>query len=81
MKKYNIKDDTMNESHLQKMYNCIIYPRDSEKFSNKGFVNIDNENLRGTHWTCFYVKDNKSCYFDSFGGAQINFYLINYLNE
>ena len=24
--------------------------------------------MDGTHWTCFMVKDNKSYYFDSFGG-------------
>ena len=30
MKKYNLKDDTMNEFQLQKIYNCPIYPRDSK---------------------------------------------------
>ena len=58
----------MNESDLQKSYNYPIYPRDSKIYSDKGFVNIDNGAQGGTHWTCFIVKDNKSCYFDSFGG-------------
>ena len=26
MKKYNLKDDTMNESQLQRVYNYPIYP-------------------------------------------------------
>ena len=36
--------------------------------SDKGFVSIDNASRDGSHWTCFIVKDNKSYYFDSFGG-------------
>ena len=68
----------MNESESQKVYNYLIYPRDSKKISDKGFVNIDNGFQGGTHWTCFIVKDNKSYYFDSFGGAPDKF-LINQL--
>ena len=30
MQKYNLKDQTMNESDLQKVYNYKIYPRDSK---------------------------------------------------
>ena len=30
MKKYNSKNDTMNESDLQRVYNFNIYPRDSK---------------------------------------------------
>ena len=66
MKKYNLKNDTMNESQLQKIYKYSIYPRDSKIYSDRGFVNIDNGAQGGTHWTCFIVKDNKSFYFDSF---------------
>ena len=69
MKKYKLKDDTMNESELQRIYNNAIYPRDSKNYSARGFEIIDNGRLNGTHWTCFIVKDNKSYYFDSFGGA------------
>ena len=57
----------MNESQLQKIYNYNIYPRGSKRYSDKGFVNIDNGSQGGTHWTCFYIKDNKSFYFHSFG--------------
>ena len=73
MKKYNLKDGTMNESQLQKFYEYKIYPRDIKINSDRGFVNIDDGRLNGTHWTCFIVKDNKSIYFDSFGGAPDKF--------
>ena len=78
MKKYNSKNNTMNESELRRLFNCKIYPRDSKIITDKGFVNIDNGSLGGTHWTCFIVKDNKSFYFDSFGGAP-DIFLINQL--
>ena len=42
MKKYNLKNNTMNGTQLQKVYNYPIYPRDSKIYSDKGFVNIDN---------------------------------------
>ena len=75
MKKYKLKNDTMNESQLQKIYNYPIYPRDSKIYSDKGFVNIDNGSMGGSHWVCFIVKDNKSFYFDSFGGQPDKFLL------
>ena len=67
MRKYNLENDTMNESQLQKIFNYPIYPRDSKIYSDRGFVNIEDGRLNGSHWTCFIVKDNKSFYFDSFG--------------
>ena len=73
MKKYNLKNKTMNESELQRVYNYPIYPRDSKIYSDKGFVNIDSGIMGGTHWSCFIVKDNKSFYFDSFGGQPDKF--------
>ena len=75
MKKYNLKNDTMNEFQLQKVYNYPIYPRDIKLYSDKGFVNIDNGKMGGSHWTAFYIKNNKSYYFDSFGGAPDKFLL------
>ena len=75
LKKYNLKNDTMNESQLQKVYNYPIYPRDSKKYSDKGFVNLDDGRMGGSHWVVFYVRDNKSFYFDSFGGAPDKFLL------
>ena len=75
MKKYKLKNDTMNESQLQKIYNYPIYPRDSKIYSDKGFVNIDDGRMGGSHWTCFIKKDNKSYYFDSFGGQPDKFLL------
>ena len=75
MKKYNLKNDTMNESELQRVYNYSINPRDSKIDSDKRFVNIDNGRMGGTHWTCFIVKNNKSYIFDSIGGAPDKFLL------
>ena len=80
MKKYKLKNDTMSESEIQRVYNYPIYPRDSKIYSNKGFVNIDYGSQGGTHWTCFIVKDKKSYYFDSFGGAPDKF-LLNQLHK
>ena len=80
MKKYKLKNDTMNESDLQKFCNYPIYPRDSKTYSDKGFVNIDNGSIGGSHWTGFIVKDRKSYYFDSFGGQPEKF-LLNQLSK
>ena len=80
MKKKDLKNDTMNESELQRVYNYPIYPRDSKIYSDEGFVNIDNGSQGGSHWTCFIVKDNKSFYFDSFGGQPDEF-LLNQLTK
>ena len=73
MKKHKLKDDTMNES--QRYYNYAICPRDSKLSSDEGFVNNDDSSINGTHWTCFLLKDNKSFYFDSFGGTPDKFLL------
>ena len=75
MKKHSLTNNTMNQSDLQRVYNYNIYPRDSKIYFDKGFVNIDNGSHGGTHWTCFIIKDNKSFYFDSFGGQPENFSL------
>ena len=75
MRKYNLKDITMNESELQRLYNFPIYPRDSKLYSDKGYKNIDDGSQGGTHWCCFIIKDNKSYYFDSFGGQPDKFLL------
>ena len=74
-KKYNLRDDTMKESELQRVYKYPIYPRDSKIYSDKGFINIDNGSMEGSHWTCFYIKDNKSYYFDSFESLPDKFLL------
>ena len=75
MKTYSLKNDTMNESELQRVYNYSIYPRGSKIYSDKGFVNIDDGSRGGTHWARVHVKDNKSYYFDSFGVQPGNFLL------
>ena len=78
MKKYNLKNATMTEIDLQRVYNYPIYPRDSKIYSDQGFVIIDDGRMGGSHWCAFYVKDNKSYYFDSFGGHP-DIFLLNQL--
>ena len=68
MMKLNIKNDTTNESQLQKIYGYLLYPRDSKIYSDKRFVNANNCEKGGTHWVCYYIKEYKSYYFDSLGG-------------
>ena len=75
MKKYNLRNDTMNESELQRVYNYPIYPRDSKIYSEKCFIIIDDGFRGGSHWTAFYINNNKSYYFDSFGGTPDKFLL------
>ena len=59
----------------------ILYTLELVKiYSDKGFVNIDNGRMGGTHWTYFIVKNNKSYHFDSFGGAPDKF-LLNQLSK
>ena len=65
----------MNEVQLRRIYNYPIYPRDSKFNSKKGFVNTDDGRMGGSYWICFIVGDNKSYYFDSFGGAPDKFLL------
>ena len=65
----------MNETDLQRVYNCPFYLRDSKTSNNIRFVITDNGQMVGTHWTCFYIEDNKSFYFDSFGGQPDTFLL------
>ena len=49
MENYNLKDHTLNGNDLQRVYNYHKYPRDSKIITDKGFVNIDNGSLGGTH--------------------------------
>ena len=75
LKKCNFKNDTLNESEIQRNYKDKIYPRDSISTTNKRFVNIDDGSQGGSHWTCFMVKGKKSYYFDTFGSQPDNFSL------
>ena len=75
MKSYKIKNFTVIESEIQRVINFPIYPRDSKILSDKGFVNIENSSMGENNWTCFIVKDNKSYYYDSFGGTPDKFLL------
>ena len=71
-----MKINTLNESDLQRVYIYRIYPRGSKIHLDKGFVHIDSGGMGVTHWCCFIVKYEKSCYFGSFGGQPDDF-LIN----
>ena len=44
-----LKDDTMNESDLQRVHKIALYPRDSKVYSNKEFITFDNGKQRGAH--------------------------------
>ena len=57
LKKYNLGNDTMDESEIQRVYNCPMNPRELKIYSDKGFINIDNGSQGGNHWTTFVVKD------------------------
>ena len=59
IKIYNLKNDSLNESQLQSVFIYPIYPRDSKIYSDKGFVNIDNGSMGGSHWTCFIIKQHQ----------------------
>ena len=50
MENYKLKEDTMNESDLRKVYNYNIYPRDSRIVRDKGFVNTDNGQIGRICW-------------------------------
>ena len=73
MKKYILKNDTTNETELQRVYISPINPRDTKSYSDKRFVKLDDGRINGTHGCAFYVKNNKSYYFDSFGGQPDKF--------
>ena len=75
MKTYKIKNDTMKESDIQRVYKDPLNPRGSKTYSNKGFVNIDIGLQGVSHWCAFYIKKYKSFYFDTFGGAPDKFIL------
>jgi hypothetical protein len=46
-----------------------------------GVLNLENSQSRGSHWTCYYKKDNYIEYFDSFGNLQPPRELIKYLGK
>ena len=75
LEKNYLKDDTVKESKLEKLFRSPIYSRDSKKATDKGFVNIDKGEQGGTDLTAFYVKNNKSFHFDFFGRAPDKFLL------
>ena len=53
MKKCKLRNNTINESEKQRIYNYPIYPRDSQIYLDKGFVNNDDGSMGRSHWTCF----------------------------
>ena len=75
LKNHDLKIDTMIESELQKFFNYLTYPRDSIIYSDEGFIKIDKGEQGGSHWCAFYVKNNKSHYFVSFGVQPVKFLL------
>ena len=80
MEKCNLKDNTMKERDLEKVYGNIC-PTDAKKLTDKGFVNIDNGSMDGTHWVCSIKKDKKSLFVTRLVELLMNFYSNNYLNQ
>ena len=66
MKKYNTKIDSVTETDLKKVLDYFTYLTDFITTTEKRSVNIEMGSMGGTHWTWFYVLENKSIYFDSF---------------
>ena len=48
-KKYQLKNDTMNEREVRRVYIYPVQPRDSKVYSDEGFINIDDVSQGGTH--------------------------------
>ena len=53
---YTIKDDTMNESLLQKTSSYPIYLRDSKIYSNRVFISKDDGSQNVTLWLFLYKR-------------------------
>ena len=75
MKKEKLTNDTMKEYELKRVFIYQIKARYSKTNRDKEFVKTDNREQGGTDWTVFYIKDNKSFYFDLSGGQPYTFSL------
>ena len=60
MKKFILKNNTMNKNELQKVYSYKKNSRYSKIKKDQVFVKIDNRSQGGLHWTSFIVNDKKS---------------------
>ena len=47
-------------------YPACIYPKTTKK-RYAWISNTDTHGEKGKHWVCWFVNDNKICFFDSFG--------------
>ena len=66
---------------ISKTFLYILYILEIGRYkSDRGFIKIHNGSMVGNHWGAIYVKNNKSFYFDSFGGAPDKF-IPNHLPE
>lgn len=57
-----------------------MLPNNVNKFE-CGIINLDTFDGNGTHWVCYYKKDNIKYYFDSYGNANPPVELIKYLGK
>lgn len=46
-----------------------------------GIINLENSYQTGSHWTCYFKRDNTKFYFDSFGNARPPKELVEYLKK
>ena len=81
MEKNKLKDNTTNESHLQRIYNYAINPKDSKIFSDRGFVNIDNGQMGVVIGVRFTLKITNQFTLTHSVVNQTNFFSNNYLNQ
>ena len=79
MGKYNLKNDTLNETDLQNVSNYKFFPTDSKVYSDKGFE-YRRWFSRWFSLDFFMMRDHKPYYFDSFGG-QLDKFLLNQVPE
>ena len=61
--------------NLKKVYIYPPYPTDSTTSSDNGFMKIYVDSMDGSPLRCFFMKDNKSFFFDILGGAPDNILL------
>ena len=60
----------------QKAFFIVFHPRFNDIFSRNNLprikggayvINLDDKNIKGTHWVSLFINKNKGVYFDSFG--------------
>lgn len=63
-------DNLAKKLKIPNYVNCRMKNELTNKIKDKecGIVNFQNSNQNGSHWVCYFKKDDLKIYFDSFGG-------------